>query len=254
MRQISDHVARAELAEAIINYAYDGTTYSGKKEIVKVLMATISQSINYKKQQCENNQKNGSKGGNPLLKGVVAKSSDNRKDNQADNRGNNQPDNPVKEKDIDIVPANAGIKKEKEKKKKVKDDILPIPTIEEVEEYIKAKGYTIDARAFWAYYDAREWTKDGKPIKNWHLQIATWVKNSNNYDNRPRQQAGTVDMFSDAEREAAMRRIDAVKAEAGRRQAEKERREREEAERQRIERLNRLTGFDYQPNNNNNDE
>ena len=44
IRSISDRVARAELAEAIINYAYDGTEYQGKKEIVRVMMKTISAS------------------------------------------------------------------------------------------------------------------------------------------------------------------------------------------------------------------
>lgn len=195
MRTITDHVARSELAEAIINYAYDGTPYTGKKEIVKVLMATISNSIDFKKLQREQNRENGSKGGNPALKGIQANNSDNRKDNQADNQADNRPDKPVKEKDIDIEPANAGIKKKK------KEIIIPIPSIEEVEEYIKSKGYDIDARAFWAYYDAREWMKDGKPIKNWHLQVATWVNNSNRYDKGKRKPIQTLTMQRPAEPE-----------------------------------------------------
>jgi hypothetical protein len=198
---------------------------------------------------CERNRNNGQKGGRPRKN--LEKPNETQENPlgflDANSKPNETQENPIKDKGYKDI----GIK---DKGKKKKEIIIPIPTIEEVEEYIKAKGYTIDARAFWAYYDAREWTKDGKPIKNWHLQIATWVKNSNTYDNKPRQQAGAVDMFSDAEREAAMKRIEAAKAEAGRRQAEKERLEREEAERVRIERLNRLTGFDYQPNNNNNDE
>ena len=99
IRSISDRVARAELAEAIINYAYDGTEYQGKKEIVRVMMKTISASIDFKKRQSEQNAENGKRGGNPALQGTRADSSDNRSDNQADNRPLNRSDKPIIEID-----------------------------------------------------------------------------------------------------------------------------------------------------------
>lgn len=42
------------------------------------------------------------------------------------------------------------------------------PTIEEVQAFIKEKGYAVDANEFFRYYAERDWeNKNGKPIKNW---------------------------------------------------------------------------------------
>ena len=42
------------------------------------------------------------------------------------------------------------------------------PTLEEVQAFIKEKGYTVDAGEFFRYYAERDWeNKNGKPIKNW---------------------------------------------------------------------------------------
>lgn len=101
IRSISDRVARAELAEAIINYAYDGTEYQGKKEIVRVMMKTISASVDFKKRQSEQNAENGRRGGNPALQAARAESSVNPLDNQADKRPLNHSVNTDKEKERD---------------------------------------------------------------------------------------------------------------------------------------------------------
>lgn len=42
------------------------------------------------------------------------------------------------------------------------------PTIEEVQAFVKEKGYTVDPAEFFRYYAERDWeNKNGKPIKNW---------------------------------------------------------------------------------------
>lgn len=132
------------------------------------------------------------------------------------------------------------------KKTKRQKKILPIPTIEEVAEYIKTKGYNLDARAFWSHYDARDWMRHGKVIENWHAQIATWVKNQPLYDNRPQPQGAT---FDEAERARLLAAIEQDKAKARVVQQQRDREQWEREERERIARLNELTGYDYQPEN-----
>lgn len=52
------------------------------------------------------------------------------------------------------------------------------PTIEEVREYIREKGYSVDAQHFMDYYEAADWHfANGKPVKNWKQCLVTWSRN-----------------------------------------------------------------------------
>lgn len=48
------------------------------------------------------------------------------------------------------------------------------PALEEVEEYVSAKGYTFNPEAFWSYYEAVGWKVGSKPMKNWKAACSTW--------------------------------------------------------------------------------
>lgn len=70
------------------------------------------------------------------------------------------------------------IEKDKREKKqsKSKKEFTP-PTVEEVREYVKEKGYNIDADYFWSYYNASDWIdKNNEPVLNWKLKLVTWAK------------------------------------------------------------------------------
>lgn len=67
------------------------------------------------------------------------------------------------------------------------------PTLEDITAYITAKGYHVNARHFYEYYEAGGWkTKDGKSIlKNWRQYVVTWesrekkeTRNVPNFENR----------------------------------------------------------------------
>jgi hypothetical protein len=51
------------------------------------------------------------------------------------------------------------------------------PTIEEIEAFIKERGYDIDARKFFQYYAKADWTdSQGNKVKNWKSKmIHNWV-------------------------------------------------------------------------------
>ena len=49
------------------------------------------------------------------------------------------------------------------------------PTLQEIADCIKEKGYNVDAGAFYDYYEANGWKQaGGNPIKNWKAALSTW--------------------------------------------------------------------------------
>ena len=60
------------------------------------------------------------------------------------------------------------------------------PTLQEIEQCIKEKGYNIDAGAFYDYYEANGWVQGkGKPIKNWKAALSTWNRRSGSFGQAP---------------------------------------------------------------------
>ena len=79
----------------------------------------------------------------------------------------------------DLIAENKEISEQPNKdiKKKSKKKKIDPPTVEEVREYVKEKGYNIDADYFWSYYNASNWTdKNNEPVLNWKLKLVTWAK------------------------------------------------------------------------------
>lgn len=54
------------------------------------------------------------------------------------------------------------------------------PTLEELQAYIKEKGYTFDAESFIAYYDSNGWMIGKQKMKNWKAACITWQRNGFN--------------------------------------------------------------------------
>jgi len=53
------------------------------------------------------------------------------------------------------------------------------PTLEDVKQYIEAKGYTFSAEAFFAYYESNGWRVGRNPMKKWESACVTWQKREN---------------------------------------------------------------------------
>lgn len=51
------------------------------------------------------------------------------------------------------------------------------PTLEELQAYIKEKGYSFDAESFIAYYDSNGWMIGKQKMKNWKAACVTWQRN-----------------------------------------------------------------------------
>ena len=69
---------------------------------------------------------------------------------------------------------------------KVLTNVRKPPTLEEIEAYIRGKGYTVNAQSFYDYYESGNWkTKAGKSIiANWKQYVVTW--NNKEKDKQPR--------------------------------------------------------------------
>lgn len=50
------------------------------------------------------------------------------------------------------------------------------PTLEEVQEYIGEKGYSVDAESFIAFYQSKNWYVGKNKMKDWKAALVTWEK------------------------------------------------------------------------------
>ena len=88
------------------------------------------------------------------------------------------PHTPFKEYNNNKNISNACAREEKPKKPKSTEPKFVPPTLDEVREYIAAKGYTFDAEHFWSFYTAKGWRVGSHVMKSWHAACTTWQKNS----------------------------------------------------------------------------
>ena len=58
------------------------------------------------------------------------------------------------------------------------------PTLDEVRAKIMEKGYSVDAEAFWNYYESNGWKVGKNPMKKWESALVTWQKKENEHKNR----------------------------------------------------------------------
>lgn len=57
------------------------------------------------------------------------------------------------------------------------------PTIEEVEAYIKEKGYSVNAERWMAYYESNGWMVGRTKMKNWKAAVRYWNSQNKNEPN-----------------------------------------------------------------------
>ena len=53
-------------------------------------------------------------------------------------------------------------------------DTFKIPSVDEVEAYIREKGYDVNAEAFCAFYESNGWKVGRNPMRNWKQAVVTW--------------------------------------------------------------------------------
>ncbi len=49
------------------------------------------------------------------------------------------------------------------------------PTLQEIQEYVQKKHYTVDPNVFYEYFTEGDWIdSEGKPVKCWKQKVITW--------------------------------------------------------------------------------
>lgn len=84
--------------------------------------------------------------------------------------------------ELEVVEAEE-VKKEKSCAKKERS-AMKRPTLDEVRAKIVEKGYSVDAEAFWNYYESNGWKVGKNPMKKWGSALVTWQKKENEHKNR----------------------------------------------------------------------
>ena len=88
---------------------------------------------------------------------------------------------------IGYIPTNKWTNAFLKPKKAVKKGFVA-PSVQEVIEFFKSKGYNeIGAKKAFEYYSVADWTdRDGKPVKNWKQKmLANWLKDEYKQTNQP---------------------------------------------------------------------
>ena len=97
---------------------------------------------------------------------------------------------PIYNKDI-LKEDNKVILKQNQKTKE-KNCKFVKPKIDEVKEYIKEKGWSVDAERWYAYYESNGWKVGRNAMKDWKAAIKTWQysqfnkQKQTNYETRKR--------------------------------------------------------------------
>lgn len=64
------------------------------------------------------------------------------------------------------------------------------PSVQEVQEYCRSKGYNVDADRFVDYYESIGWKIGKNPMKDWKAAVRTWERKNTNDNNNNAQRKG----------------------------------------------------------------
>lgn len=76
------------------------------------------------------------------------------------------------------------------------------PSLEEVTEYVHARGDLISPEAFYDFYESVGWKIGNKPMKKWHNAVGTWERRIEGKSNGTKRQQEFEDAIRRAEENA----------------------------------------------------
>lgn len=170
---------RGVLFLEVLKYARTGVVPTIENPFLKALFLGFKNQIDRDTAKydevCKKRAESGRQGGIKKAENLAnATKSKQNLANVADNDNESDNDNV---NDIDI------------KKNKGKTSRFTPPTLQEVENYIKEKGYSIDAEAFIAFYDSNGWLVGKNKMKSWKSAVTTWAKRE---EKQPQRQTNNV--------------------------------------------------------------
>ena len=162
--------------EAVANYGVYGTlpdfTDADPNGLLDGMFLQIRFSIDEAKAKRSTNRENGSRGGAP--KGNKNACKNNRKlpnsiEIKQNNPNVNVNDNVNDNDNVNVISSNEN------KAKSVSRFVAP--TLAEIQEYCKEKGFNVDAASIYDHYTANGWVQGkNKPIKDWKAAVRQWAR------------------------------------------------------------------------------
>ena len=152
------------LIRAVFSYRFGGEEYSGDDMAIDVAFQTIANQVDRLKEYSEINAKNAA--GSESKQGGAECS---------EMQGNHPPilSNPIQSVPIQSDPVeDTGAQSVKPS---ARTRFSP-PSVQEIEEYCREKGFLLDAERFVDYYASIGWRVGKNPMKDWRAAVRTWVK------------------------------------------------------------------------------
>ena len=171
---IKNAAMRLAMFEAVANYGVYGTlpdfTDADPNGLLDGMFLQIRFSIDEAKAKRSTNRENGSRGGAP--KGNKNACKNNRKLPNSIEIKQNNPNVNVN----DNVNDNVNVISSNENKAKSVSRFVA-PTLAEIQEYCKEKGFNVDAASIYDHYTANGWVQGkNKPIKDWKAAVRQWAR------------------------------------------------------------------------------
>lgn len=160
------------LLKAVLHYANNQeVNLTGQERLVyAMLKSQIDRDAASYQQFCDKQRENGLKGGRPKKPTETQQNPNNPTVITETQKTLNKDKDKDKEEDEDK-------EKDKEKDNKRHSVAHRPPTVDEVAEYCREKGYNIDAEHFVSYYESNGWRVGKNPMKDWRAACRTWAKN-----------------------------------------------------------------------------
>ena len=167
---------KAILLDSIFQYVITSENPAIEDGEVRMAFKFIKGQIDFDNEKyasiCEKRREYGRLGGK--AKGGISLQEEHKQASEADMENDNDKD---KDKDKDMDKQGSEDPMSLKRKNKIKKEFVP-PTLKEVEDYIRQKGYSFSARAFIDYYEADDWHygNGSRRVKmtNWKRACAQW--------------------------------------------------------------------------------
>ena len=201
-----DDATRLQCYDAVASYAITGIDPE-LNGVAKAIFALIKPQIDANNKRYNNGCKGaeyGKKGGRPVTKNPIGDNDENPigdtsknpiGDNDENPKGDND-ENPIgdndenpketpNEKENENVNENENEKEKenespsetkREKQAKEKRLRFSAPSVDEVRDYCRERGNSIDAETFVDFYASKGWKVGNSPMKDWQSAIRTWEK------------------------------------------------------------------------------
>ena len=185
-----DDATRLQCYDAVASYAITGIDPE-LNGVAKAIFALIKPQIDANNKRYNNGCKGaeyGKKGGRPVTKNPIGDNDENPIGDTSKNPIGDNDENPIEtpnEKENENVNVNENEKEKenespsetkREKQAKEKRKRFSAPSVDEVRDYCRERGNSIDAETFVDFYASKGWKVGNSPMKDWQSAIRTWEK------------------------------------------------------------------------------